>query len=318
MVRIERLNKNFGSNHVLKDISIKITKGEIYGLVGRSGVGKSTLLRCINGLEKFDSGSLYIGGESVTKKSLIEIRQMRMKIGMIFQNFSLIDRRTVYQNVALPMKCWKRSKKEINDKVLSLLDIIGLMDKKDETPITLSGGQKQRVAIARALTLDPEILLCDEPTSALDPNTAKSVLQLIRDINKKFGITVVLVTHQMNVVRNICDTISIMEDGQVVESGLVTDIFLKEPDALKKLLGKDDFSVPKHGVTISFFAYQSDTSIITSLSRCVGEDINILSANSENYQGLILVFYIVNISEKGAPIFIRELERRKLHWFYIK
>lgn len=317
MILIEGLNKSFDENHVLRDVNLKISKGEIYGLVGKSGAGKSTLLRCINGLEKFDSGKLLINGNNVSDKNKKEIRQMRRKIGMIFQNYSLIENRTVYQNIALPMKCWKYSKKEIHKKVISLLEMVDLMDKKDAYPGALSGGQKQRVAIARALTMDPEILLCDEATSALDPNTTQSVLELIDKINKEMGLTTVIVTHQMEVVRSICDTISILEDGNVVESGPVTDIFMKNPPALRKLLGKNQVKVPDMGKTISFFVPSEAATVISEMSRILSEDIVVLTATNDCYHGKFLTLYTVNISEKKEMVFVDELEKRNIKWCFV-
>lgn len=209
MIEINNLCKSFGKLEVLKDINLTVQTGEIYGLVGRSGAGKSTLLRCINGLEVYDSGSLKIDGVEVKDLSKQEIRELRKGIGMIFQHFSLIERRDVYKNVALPMKCWKYKKDVIDQRVHELLELVDIADKINDRPSTLSGGQKQRVAIARALALDSHILLCDEATSALDPKTTQSVLNLLREINRKLGLTIIVVTHQMEVVRQVCDTISI-------------------------------------------------------------------------------------------------------------
>lgn len=222
---------------VLKDINFKIKKGDIYGLVGRSGSGKSTLLRCINGLIKYDSGSLKVYDKEVKKFSEKELREFRKNIGMISQHFSLLERRTVYKNVAIPMECWGYSKKEIDEKVRKLIKLVGLEDKINSKPRQLSGGQKQRVAIARALTMEPSILLCDEATSALDPNTTNAILQLLYKINKEMGITILMVTHQMEVVRKICKNMAIIEDGKIEITGNVEEIFKENPNQLKRLLG---------------------------------------------------------------------------------
>lgn len=203
MIEICDLNKSFGELNVLKNINLTIPTGEIYGLVGRSGAGKSTLLRCMNGLEGYDSGSVKIDGIEVKDRDKDEMRDLRKEMGMIFQTFSLVSRRSVYQNVALPLKCWKYPKQEIDKRVKELLELVEITEKVDERPEVLSGGQKQRVAIARALALNPKILLCDEATSALDPKTTQSVLNLLQDINRKLGLTIVVVTHQMEVIRRL-------------------------------------------------------------------------------------------------------------------
>ena len=235
------IRKTFeGGIEVLKDINFSIEKGDIYGLVGRSGAGKSTLLRCINGLTGYDSGSLKVYDKEVKLFSEKELREFRKNIGMIFQHFSLLERKSVYHNVAIPMECWGYSKKEIREKVMELLKLVGLEEKADVKPRQLSGGQKQRVAIARALAMEPSILLCDEATSALDPNTTNSILELLYRINRDMGITVVMVTHQMEVVRQICRNMAIIEDGVAEITGDVEEIFKDDPPQLKRLLGTQE------------------------------------------------------------------------------
>ena len=179
MIKIKNLNKYYGDVQILKNVDIEISKGEIFGIIGHSGAGKSTLLRCINGLEDYRDGSLTVEGQEVKGLNEKEIRELRKDLGMIFQHFSLLERKTVFENVALPLECFKYPKEEIEKKVMNLLELVGLADKKDAKPRNLSGGQKQRVAIARALALEPKVLLCDEATSALDPNTTKSILALL-------------------------------------------------------------------------------------------------------------------------------------------
>ena len=231
MISIKGVNKSFDKSEVLKDISLDIRKGEIFGLVGHSGAGKSTLLRCINGLEKYNDGSIKVNDLEVKLLTSKEIRSFRKDLGMIFQHFSLLERRNVYENVALPLECWGYSKEDKEKRVNELLELVGLKDKKNSRPKELSGGQKQRVAIARALALNPKILLCDEATSALDPKTTKSILSLLREINEKLDITIIIVTHQMEVVKEICERVAIMEDGQVLAVGNTEDLFLKNPKA---------------------------------------------------------------------------------------
>ena len=242
---------------VLEDISFTVEDGDIYGLVGRSGAGKSTLLRCINGLTDYQEGSLKVDGAEIKDFTGKELRQFRKSVGMIFQHFSLLERKTVYQNIAMPMECWKYPKEEIDKKVNELIELVGLEDKVKAKPRNLSGGQKQRVAIAGALTMNPKILLCDEATSALDPNTTNSILDLLAKINQKTGITVVIVTHQMEVVRRVCNKMSVMEHGIIAAQGDVEEVFKQQPDSLKRLLGVESieqwealYSITKGGVQL--------------------------------------------------------------------
>ena len=253
MIKINNVHKSFNGVEVLKDITLEIKKGEVFGLVGHSGAGKSTLLRCINGLESYDKGSILVNEyEEVKALSNKSVRSFRKNLGMIFQHFSLLERRNVYDNVALPLECWGYSKADIDKRVSELLELVGLSDKKKSKPRELSGGQKQRVAIARALALNPNILLCDEATSALDPNTTKSILALLRDIKEKLGITIIIVTHQMEVVKEICQRVAIMEGGQVIAVGKTEDLFLKNSKALKSLIGEEEI-LPSEGINIRLF-----------------------------------------------------------------
>ncbi|MBP1745305.1 MAG: methionine transporter ATP-binding protein, partial [Firmicutes bacterium] len=200
MIQIRNLDKSFDGTQVLKDISIDIEAGDIYGIIGLSGAGKSTLLRCINGLEGYDSGSVSVMDMEVGGLDREGIRQLRRNLGMIFQNFNLLGRKDVFENIALPLELWGFDKDAVSGRVHELLKLVGLQDKIHEKPKNLSGGQKQRVAIARALALQPKVLLCDEATSALDPRTTKSILDLLKEINGKLGLTIVIITHQMEVV----------------------------------------------------------------------------------------------------------------------
>ncbi|QCR31343.1 methionine ABC transporter ATP-binding protein [Lysinibacillus sp. SGAir0095] len=207
------------------NVSLKINKGDIFGIVGYSGAGKSSLLRCVNLLERPTSGKVLVDGVDLTQLPSGALRTARLKIGMIFQHFYLISQKTVGENIAFALRAAKTPKNEINKRVKELLEMVGLSDKKDVFPAQLSGGQKQRVGIARALANNPSILLCDEATSALDPKTTLSILKLLKQINEKLGITIVLITHEMNVVKEICNRMAIMQDGKVIEEGAVYDIF---------------------------------------------------------------------------------------------
>ena len=225
MIKLTSVKKNFGHVEVLKDISIEINEGEIYGLIGHSGAGKSTLLRCINALEDYNEGSVKVMDKEVRLLSEKGKRELRKELGMIFQGFNLLSRKNVFQNVALPLEVWGYDKSFINKRVNELLEVVGLSEKAKSKPSELSGGQKQRVAIARALALEPKILLCDEATSALDPKTTESILDLLVKINQQLNITIVLITHQMEVVQRICHRIAVMSNGEIVEVGSVKDIF---------------------------------------------------------------------------------------------
>ena len=229
MIELTHISKNFASGgrtvHAVQDVSLSIGKGEIFGIIGFSGAGKSTLVRCINLLERPTSGSVTVDGKEMTALSAWELRQARKKIGMIFQHFNLMPSRTVFGNVAYPLRGSGLSREQIADKVHRLLELVGIGDKAEAYPKQLSGGQKQRVAIARALANDPNVLLCDEATSALDPQTTKAILRLLKNLNEKLGITVVIITHEMAVVKEICDRVAVMEHGRVVEQGEVFNVF---------------------------------------------------------------------------------------------
>ena len=221
MIKIQNLNKYYGDVQILKNVDMEISKGEIFGIIGHSGAGKSTLLRCINGLEDYREGSLTVEGQEVKDLTEKEIRELRKNLGMIFQHFSLLERKTVFENVALPLECFKYSKAEIEKRVMNLLELVGLADKRDAKPRNLSGGQKQRVAIARALAKNPKILLCDEPTGALDYQTGKAVLKLLQDTCIKHGVTVVVITHNL--------ALTPMGNKVIrVKNGVISDVTVNE------------------------------------------------------------------------------------------
>lgn len=317
MIEISNLQKSYGDTNVLKDINLTISDGEIYGLVGRSGAGKSTLLRCINGLEKYDSGSLKIDGFEVKSHSDKEIREFRKNIGMIFQSFSLMERKTVYQNVALPMKCWGYSKDAIDNRVKELLKLVDLEDKINEKPRSLSGGQQQRVAIARALSLSPKILLCDEATSALDPKTTNSILSLLKEINESLGIAIVFVTHQMSVVRQICHKVSILENGEISAKGTVSNIFLNQPQSLKNLLG-DEYEevIPQKGKNIKIMYSENDENnrILSDMVKKFDIGFSIAWAKLEKYRDDVLGSIIINVDEENVKTVTEYLSSLGINW----
>ncbi|MDQ0507964.1 Methionine import ATP-binding protein MetN [Aedoeadaptatus ivorii] len=215
MIEIKNLKKSYNASIILEDVNLKVPSGDFFGLIGNSGSGKSTLLRCINGLEDIDSGEIWIDDVNVCELKENEIQRLRKDIGMVFQGFSLMRRLTVSENIALPLRVWRYEKSEIDHRVEHLLELVNLKDKGDFFPGQLSGGQKQRVAIARALALQSSILLCDEPTSALDPANEASILRLLVELNRSLGITIVIVSHQMDVIRAVCDSFTVVKDGSV-------------------------------------------------------------------------------------------------------
>ncbi len=255
MIEIKDLSKSFktadGTVDALKNVSLKIEDGDIYGIIGMSGAGKSTLVRCINMLERPSEGSVVIDGKDMGKLSEPELREERRKITMIFQGFNLLMQRTCLKNVCFPLELAGIPGKDAKKRALELLELVGLSEKANAYPAQLSGGQQQRIAIARALATDPKVLLCDEATSALDPTTTHSILELIRSINKKLGITVIIITHQMSVVESICNHVAILDNGSVVENGEVGEVFAKpKSDAAKKLVfpeGEDETVVSSSG-----------------------------------------------------------------------
>ncbi len=300
MIIAENLCKNYGDLQVLKNIHLKIEDGDIYGLVGKSGVGKSTLLRCINGLETYQSGSLQVEGEEVSKKSGKALRLFRKQIGMVFQHFSLLERKSVRDNIALPMKCWGISGKESEKEVERLAKIVGLEDKLDVKARNLSGGQKQRVAVARALTLKPKILLCDEATSALDPKTTKDILKLLKKINQEMNITIVMVTHQMSVVREICNKVSILEKGRIVEEGDVASVFARYSKPLQNLLGETEITIPKDGVTLKIIIpdRKENDNLLSLIAINLGVPFSLVGGHIEQYREQKIGTFFIQIKKE--------------------
>lgn len=238
MIELKHITKLYGSFKALDDINLTIKDGEIFGIVGQSGAGKSTLVRCINMLEPPTSGEVLINGKDMMKLSKSQLREERKKIGMIFQHFNLLANRTVAGNVAFPLELSGVPKAEQKKRIDEILDVVGLTEYKNKYPSQLSGGQKQRVGIARAIVSNPDVLLSDEATSALDPETVKSILALLRDINKKLGITIILITHQMEVIKEIAERVAVIEKGKIIEEGSVVDLFTNpQTETLKKFVG---------------------------------------------------------------------------------
>ena len=302
-ILIQDVSKTFetkdGPVQALNHVSLSLETGDIYGIIGMSGAGKSTLVRCMNFLEVPSEGKVLIDGKSLSEFSPKELRKEREKIGMIFQHFNLLMQKNVLENVCFPLYIQGKKKAEARAKALELLEIVGLADRAKAYPAQLSGGQKQRVAIARALASDPQILLCDEATSALDPQTTSSILELLQDINQKFGITIVIITHQMSVVREICTHVAIMKDGEVKEQGLVEEIFSHpKSQVAKELISKDsgnDVESKKltqseiqdgEIVRIVFSENSAFEPVIANLILTFHEPVNILKANTKNVGGV--------------------------------
>ena len=315
MIKLTSVKKNFGHVEVLKDISIEINEGEIYGLIGHSGAGKSTLLRCINGLESYYDGSVNVMGKEIKNLNKNELRAFRKDLGMIFQNFNLLNRKTVYKNIALPLEVWNYDKDKIKDRVLELLKLVDLEDKVNSKPGQLSGGQKQRVAIARALALNPKVLLCDEATSALDPKTTKDILALLNKINKELGITIVVVTHQMEVVKEICEKVALLEDGILVAKGAVEEVFLKPGISIKKFLGEEENdTLPTSGVNIRilFPSNCSESAIITRMARELEIDFSIVGGKLEKFREDVLGSLVINIDKSQKDMVLSYLEDKDI------
>lgn len=315
MIKIRDIEKSFGEVKVLKGITLSINEGEIYGLIGHSGAGKSTLLRCINGLEDYNEGSVIVMGREVRCLKEKEKREFRKDLGMIFQGFNLLKRKTVFENISLPLEVWGYKKDFIKNRVDELLELVGLTEKAKNKPDELSGGQKQRVAIARALALEPKILLCDEATSALDPKTTKDILSLLSDINKKLGITIVVVTHQMEVIKQICQKVALIDGGVLVAEGKSEEIFLRPGVSLKKFLGdEDDDTLSHEGVNIKLFfpSKSSENALITKMARELNIDFSIVGGKLEKFRDEVLGTLTINIDNKDREAVMSYLSNKDI------
>lgn len=321
MIKAEGLYKKYNTTKeqviALNNVSIHVKKGEIAGVIGYSGAGKSTLVRCINLLEKPDAGHVYVDGQEITGLEGQPLRALRQKIGMIFQHFNLLSSRKVWENVAFPLEIGGWPKEKIRPRVDELLELVGLMPWADSYPAQLSGGQKQRVGIARALASEPKILLCDEATSALDPSTTQSILALLREINRNFGLTIVVITHEMQVIKEICDRVWVMEQGEIIETGSVMEVFASPEhrttkgftDSLHKLEIPEKFyrQITADGKThrlvrLVFTGSAAGQPIVSSLPELFDIKVNIMAGNIDYIKEQPLGILILDISGETSEV----------------
>ena len=310
IIEIKNLTKTFGSGEnqveALRDVNISVNPGEIFGIIGLSGAGKSTLVRCINLLERPNEGQVLFHGQNMMTMSDKQLRLQRRKITMIFQSFNLLEQRTALDNICFPLELVGTPRKEAVKRAKELLEIVGLPDKANAYPVQLSGGQKQRIAIARALATDPEVLLCDEATSALDPKTTDSILKLLQEINRERGITVIIITHQMSVIEQICHRVAILDHGDVAEIGAVVDVFHNpQSEAGRRLVSPEAANLPLSSWTgpvarIAFNGNASADPIIATLAMDLGVKVSILGADTRNIDGKAFGTMLISLPEDLA------------------
>ncbi|WP_109146186.1 methionine ABC transporter ATP-binding protein [Campylobacter concisus] len=315
MIKIENLSKFYGDTQILYDVNLEVKKGEIFAIVGHSGAGKSTLLRCINGLESYQGGSLKVFDKEIKNLDETQQRHLRRDVGMIFQHFALMARKNVFENVATPLKFWGYKSDETEKRVRELLNLVGLESKAKSYPSELSGGQKQRVAIARALALNPKILLSDEATSALDPNTTNQILELLEKINKELDISVVIVTHEMEVVKSIAKRAILLEGGKIIGSGSIEELFLKPDEKMKEFLGEVEI-LPSTGTNIRLFFPKevAQNSVITHMARSLNIDFNIVWGKLEKLNDNVLGSLVINIDEKDKENVLNYIKQSGVLW----
>lgn len=326
MIEIEHLNKTYpspgGDIHALRDVNLRIEDGEIFGIIGLSGAGKSTLVRCINLLERPTSGTVRIDGRDMTQLSRRDLLKARQDIGMIFQSFNLLEQRSVLRNVCFPLEISGTPKAEAKKRAEELLKVVGLADKAASFPSQLSGGQKQRVAIARALATNPRYLLCDEATSALDPNTTRSILELLREINKTLGVTIIVITHEMKVIDQICDRVAVIDKSCIAEEGRVADVFTSpKSDIARELVLPQERPVlePTTGgrkVRIIFNGENTQKPVISEMILACRVPVNVLFADTKSVEGAAyghMIFELPN-DEHDAEKVISWLKNSGLTW----
>ena len=317
MIKLKNISKVFDISGkkltALDNVSLEVARGQICGVIGASGAGKSTLIRCVNLLERPTTGTVEVDGMELTRMNENELIHARRNIGMIFQHFNLLSSRTVFDNIALPLELEKTPTNKINEKVTALLELVGLADKRDTYPANLSGGQKQRVAIARALASEPHVLLCDEATSALDPATTQSILKLLKEINRTLGITILLITHEMEVVKRICDQVAVIDKGRLIEQGTVSEIFSNPKTELAQEFISSTFHItlpeeylenlsdtPKHAksypiIKFEFTGRSVDAPLLSQASKKFGVELSILTSQIDYAGGVKFGFTIAEV-----------------------
>lgn len=318
MIEVRNLYKTYDVEgqrvEALKGVSLRVEKGDVFGVIGLSGAGKSSLVRCISSLEKPTSGNILVGGQDISALSRAQLRSAQKRIGLVFQHFNLLMNSTVAANIAFPLVIAKKSKAFIEKRVDELLDMVELADKKHVYPAMLSGGQKQRVGIARALAAEPDILMCDEATSALDPSTTKSILALLRSINEKLAITMLVITHEMHVIKELCHRVAILEDGRIIEEGSVVDIVTKpQTETAKSFFGSTtlDLSnsiyrrVVAHGnpiLKVTFIGEDSVNPYISNIIRRFGAEVAILAGTIQQIGKTIVGVLVIELTEKETDM----------------
>ncbi len=328
MIELTGLTKSYADHLALRHVDLFVQEGEVFGIIGKSGAGKSTLLRCINLLERPDSGQVLVDGEELTTLSDDHLRRARHKMAMIFQSFNLLNSKTVYDNIALPMRIQGIDEAQIKNKINELLPLVELSDKIHAYPSQLSGGQKQRVAIARALSCSPKILLCDEATSALDPETTESILSLLKKINAMYGITIVLITHEMDVIKRICHRLAIMDNGNIVETTALATVFSNKASLARSMLYAQlspqlpacitsqlsDVQTNHPLLRLFFEGTDATVPFISQASRDLNLDINILLANVDRIDGVACGVLVVELHANNDVLqaFIKRCEQSNL------
>ena len=325
MIELIDLSKTYsaasGDVEALRDVNLTIRDGEIFGIIGLSGAGKSTLVRCINLLERPSSGRVVIDGKDMTALPRAELLQMRRRISMIFQGFNLLEQRSVLRNVTFPLEISGVGRRAAQAKAKELLQVVGLEDKADAYPAQLSGGQKQRVAIARALATDPRYLLCDEATSALDPNTTRSILELLRRINRELGVTIVVITHEMKVIDQICDRVAVIDQSRIAEMGRVADVFTSPRSEIARelILPQDRAAIDTSGgkkLRLIFDGEYSQEPVISKMTLDCQAPVNIIFADTKEYEGIIYGHMIIELpnDEHQAEKIVSWLKNSPVTW----
>ena len=313
MIQIDGLEKCFGTHRVLHGINLHVREGEIFGIVGHSGAGKSTLLRCFNGLEPYQKGSVKVMGVEVASLDMKNLRMLQRKMGMIFQSFNLMARKNVFDNVVFPLELWGIPGR--TERVKELLDLVGLADKARQRVQSLSGGQKQRVGIARALALNPRILLCDEATSALDPKTTSSILDLLENINRRLNLTIVMVTHQMEVVKRLCHGLLLLDGGKTVAMGKTEDLFLAPTKDMQAMVENEYTLIPDGtNIRLMFPREISQQSSITQMARALDINFSIVGGRLERYLDDVFGFLIINVQDKDLEAVQQYMKSKCLFW----